>query len=409
MLLTVSKRLEFSASRRLFVSAWSEKENLAAFGPETSARFGSGRNYVAYFVFTGRVDPVNGMLMNISELKERAGEILHRDFDHKFLNGDNPAFAKEVPTAENVAGELFLRVGERFRGATAQLVACHLSESNDRSATAYARGAVESNHWFEFSAGGSTSSPKLSAAENEKLFGAATKLHGHNYRCRVTFRRDSSGASTVPLVRYEDIKRCFDGLRSELDYRNLNTEVPALQGSAITTETIAMIILDRCRNAGPLSRVRLFERDDFFAEAWADDGIFLGMRRPFFAAHRLHVPGLSEKENLDLYGKCNNRAGHGHQYLVEATVGGEFDARSGVVGDFAELSNAIERAIAPWQNRHLDLETEDFREVPSTGENIVRALWPRLDAGLKQQLVRLRLWETANNCFTLRRNALPGP
>ena len=57
MLLTVSKRLEFSASRRLFAPDWSEAENRAAFGPETTARYGTGRNYVAYFVFTGEVDP----------------------------------------------------------------------------------------------------------------------------------------------------------------------------------------------------------------------------------------------------------------------------------------------------------------------------------------------------------------
>ena len=80
MLLTVSKRLEFSASRRLFVPDWSDKENRAAFGPETFAKFGTGRNYVAWFVFTGPVDSVNGMLMNISEIKERAGEVLHARF-----------------------------------------------------------------------------------------------------------------------------------------------------------------------------------------------------------------------------------------------------------------------------------------------------------------------------------------
>jgi hypothetical protein len=51
----------------------------------------------------------------------------------------------------------------------------------------------------------------------------------------------------------------------------------------------------------------------------------------------------------------------------------------------------------------LNLETEDFRGEPSTGENIVRALWPKIDNRVNQQLVRLRLWETANNRFTLRR------
>src|SRR5437588_5279273 len=110
MLLTVSKRLEFSASRRLFVSRWSDSENLAAFGSESSARYGTGRNYIAYFIFSGRVDPVTGMLINISEIKKRAGEIVDDRFDHKFLNEDNPAFRESPPTTENNARELFTAV-----------------------------------------------------------------------------------------------------------------------------------------------------------------------------------------------------------------------------------------------------------------------------------------------------------
>src|SRR5215468_8825960 len=103
MLLTVSKRLEFSASRRLHVDDWSEEENLAVFGPETNARYGSGRNYTAYFVFTGPVIPATGMLINISEIKERAGRVLRDRFDHKFLNQDNPFFSDVPATTENVA------------------------------------------------------------------------------------------------------------------------------------------------------------------------------------------------------------------------------------------------------------------------------------------------------------------
>ena len=400
MLLTVSKRLEFSASRRLFVSDWSDKENQAAFGPETSAKFGTGRNYVAWFVFTGPVDPVNGMLMNISEIKERAGEVLHDGFDHKFLNRDNDAFRITAPTPENVARELFLRVEERFRGVAARLVACHLQESKDRSATYYSDGSADANYWLEFSAGGRTISSELSEAENKDRFGEATNIHGHNYRSRVTFRR---GPIDAPFIRFDDVESCLAAIRSELDYRDLNMDVPALSRSAVTTETIAMLILERCKSAGPANRVRLHERDDFFAEAWQDGSLFLGMRTPFFAAHRLHVKSISQEENLALYGKCNNPGGHGHQYLIEATVGGEFDRRSGTLANFSSIRDAIAAAIAPWENRHLDLETGDFSEVPSTGENIVRVLWPRLDAGLSQQLVRLRLWETPNNRFTLRR------
>ena len=149
MLLTVSKRLEFSASRRLFVKEWSEAQNLAAFGPETSARYGTGRNYVAYFVFSGTVDSATGMLMNISEIKERVGRVLHDGFDHKFLNEDNPAFANVPPTAENIARELFADAAPLFKEGKARLVACHLSESEERSATFFANGIAEANYWFE--------------------------------------------------------------------------------------------------------------------------------------------------------------------------------------------------------------------------------------------------------------------
>src|ERR1700704_1511469 len=115
MLLTVSKRLEFSASRRLFVKEWSEAENLAAFGPETSARYGTGRTYVAHFIFSGIVDSATGMLMNISDIKERVGRVLPDGFDHKFLNGDNSAFAALPPTVENIARQLFTDAAPLFQ------------------------------------------------------------------------------------------------------------------------------------------------------------------------------------------------------------------------------------------------------------------------------------------------------
>ena len=82
MLLTVSKRLEFSASRRLFVPEVERTGKFAAFGPETAARYGTGRNYVAYFILSGDPNPANGMLVNIAEIKKRAGKVIAANFDH---------------------------------------------------------------------------------------------------------------------------------------------------------------------------------------------------------------------------------------------------------------------------------------------------------------------------------------
>ena len=398
MLLTVSKRLEFSASRRLFVKEWTEAENAAAFGSETSARYGTGRNYVAYFVFSGAVDPATGMLMNISEIKERAGQVLHDGFDHKFLNEDNPAFASVVPTPENVARELYVAAAPLFSGGEAQLVACHLSESEERSATYYAHGTSDSHHWFDFSAARQTASPHLSQTENENLFGSAASPfgHGHNYRARVTLR----GKNIAP----EEFARCLASVRTELDHKNLNREVARLSNQPITTESLARYIYRRVGETAAVHRVRLHERPDFFAEYWTGDHFFLGLRAPFGAAHCLHSKQLSAEENAALYGKCNNARGHGHLYITEATVGGTFDERSGALMNFDALQAGVWAALEPWQNKHLDLEMEEFADRTSTGENIVQALWPQFDSHLEGRLVRLRLWETANNRFTLRKS-----
>ena len=402
MLLTVSKRLEFSASRRLHVDGWSESENLSAFGPETNARHGSGRNYIAYFVFTGPVDPTTGMLINISEIKERAGKIVRERFDHKFLNEDNPAFGDVPPTAENIARQLYLDVAPLFSDVEAKLCACHLAECPERSATYYSTGACEANFWFEFSAARKTMSPLLSAEENISLFGESVSVHGHNYRARLTFRTERCDGKG-PLVRFDAIHVCVRALRSELDHQHLNEEVMGLKNRPVTTESLAGYIYERVSTMMPLQRVRLHERSDFFAEAWESSMMFLGLQVPFHAAHRLHSATLSDTQNARLYGKCNNPRGHGHRYLTETTIGGEYSARSGMLYDFVAFRNAIEESLEPWRDRHLDLETEDFRDAPSTGENIVRALWPKIDNRLNQQLVRLHLWETANNRFTLRR------
>src|SRR5215471_9184160 len=206
MLLTVSKRLEFSSSRRLFVSRWSENENIAAFGEETRAEHGTGRNYVADFIFSGRVDPVTGMLINIIEIKRRAGEIVDNQFDHKFLNEDNPAFRNVVPTAENIARQLFTDVAPLFFDVDAKLVAVHLIETPDRSATFYIDGVCEANYWFEFSAARQTMSSRLTAAGNARLFGESTAVHGHNYRARLAFRKETPEG---PIVQQHEVDLCI--------------------------------------------------------------------------------------------------------------------------------------------------------------------------------------------------------
>jgi 6-pyruvoyltetrahydropterin/6-carboxytetrahydropterin synthase len=69
-----------------------------------------------------------------------------------------------------------------------------------------------------------------------------------------------------------------------------------------------------------------------------------------------------------------------------------------------ELNNILQKAIADWDYKHLELETAEFKRTPSTGENIVQILWQKLLPELGERLYRIRLWETPNNRFTLRKS-----
>jgi 6-pyruvoyltetrahydropterin/6-carboxytetrahydropterin synthase len=400
MLLTVSKRIDFSASRRLFNASLSSDENRRLFGDESTARYGTGRNYAAYFIFSGQIDATTGMLINISDIKTRAGVVTNERYDHRFLNDDNASFQKLVPTTENVASQIFKDVSPLFTNEPARLVAIHLRESPERSATAYADGTVEANYWFEFSAARQTRSPRLSDAENQNLFGVSVHEHGHNYRTRLTLSGNEQ--SRAPFIPAHDISDLILSLRAKLDHKNLSQDVEVLRDRPTTTESLARFIL-QVTSANAVTRVRLHEREDFFAEAWRAGETYLGMRRSFSAAHRLHVPSFSEERNTELFSKCNNPRGHGHRYVTEATIGGEYDMRTGALYSFERMRDAIDQTLGGWHDKHLDLETPEFRSHPSTGENIVRALWSKLDSALEQRLVRLRLWETDNNRFTVRR------
>src|SRR5207253_8896227 len=198
------------------------------------------------------------MLINISEIKERAGQIIQDRYDHRFLNEDNPAFQDTVPTAENICRQLLDDVALLFSGDSARLVAVHLRETPERSATAYADGPIEANYWFDFSAARRTISPHLSASENEKLFGVSTAEHGHNYRARLTLRAESVSPDPA-LGRQEEISALLRSLRAQLDHKYLNRDVDAISGKPITTESLAGVILQSGSGKVPLHRVRLHE------------------------------------------------------------------------------------------------------------------------------------------------------
>ena len=409
MYLTVSKRFEFSSSVRPYLVDWSERENLAYYGPGSSAKHGYGNNYTAYFIFHGPVDPKTGMLVDLAIIKPRILELEAQRYDHKFINADTPPFDRIPPTPENLAAYLLKDAQQLFDDLSAKVVACHLGETPDSGATSYADGRIEREHWIDFSAARRTFSPHLSDAENTVLFGVASSPmgHGHHYRLRATLSGQIS-PEFGQFVGFDKSSAALESLRTILDHKNLNEEVPALSGSPITTECLARFAFQQLSSSLPVARVKLYETPDFFVEYRADHQFTMSYELPFHAAHRLHSQSLDARENRLVYGKCNNPAGHGHRYRVEATVGGDFDERSGTLFNLIDLQSGLAKSLEPWQYKHLEMETAEFTDNPSTGENICHVLWPRVNHHLSERLMRLRIWETPNNRFTLRNDPKGG-
>jgi 6-pyruvoyltetrahydropterin/6-carboxytetrahydropterin synthase len=131
--------------------------------------------------------------------------------------------------------------------------------------------------------------------------------------------------------------------------------------------------------------------------------IYLTRRATFSASHYYWNPAWSAEKNEQVFGRCANRNGHGHNYTLEVTVAGEPDPVTGFVVDLKWLRDAIDREVlAAWDHRHLNLEAPEFAASDSatiipTTENLAIAAWKRLAPAMQSadaRLSRIRIYET---------------
>jgi 6-pyruvoyltetrahydropterin/6-carboxytetrahydropterin synthase len=126
----------------------------------------------------------------------------------------------------------------------------------------------------------------------------------------------------------------------------------------------------------------------------------LTRRYVFSASHRLHCDELSEAENREVYGKCNNPYGHGHNYALEVTVSGQVDQKTGMICNLVDLDQAVRREVLD-RFDHMNLnDREEFRSAVPTTENLSEAIFHILKQTFKAaHLEKIRLEETAMNSF----------
>lgn len=127
--------------------------------------------------------------------------------------------------------------------------------------------------------------------------------------------------------------------------------------------------------------------------------IKVSRKEHFNAAHRLFNPSWNDEKNFKVFGKCSNPNYHGHNYELIVTLTGEPNPETGYVFDMKVLSDLIkEHVINQFDHKNLNLDTEFFKALNPTAENIAVVIWKILREKIDQSLdVKITLYETERN------------
>lgn len=252
--------------------------------------------------------------------------------------------------------------------------------------------------------------PDRSDEENRQLFGcwASRWGHGHNYVVELTVAGELD-ERTGMVVNITDVDLALKRAIRPLRDKHLTYEVPYFAQNPPTTENIARYVVAAFHReftdpAAQLTQVIVWETPTLSATWTKETDTMVALTRclDFAASHRLHAPSLTNDENVAIFGKCNNCAGHGHNYGVEVTVIGEPDPVTGMIVDLMALDALLEEEImGAYDHKNLNEDTDDFKLTNPTSENLTLAIWRRLATKIPApaKLHRVVVRETERNYF----------
>ena len=129
--------------------------------------------------------------------------------------------------------------------------------------------------------------------------------------------------------------------------------------------------------------------------------VYVTRREVFSASHRLYNKKWTEERNVEIFGKCSNVYGHGHNYILEVTVAGTVDPDTGYVIDTKELKKIIrENVVDKMDHKNLNMDVDFMTDVIPTAENIAIKVWEQLEDKITNgKLYSVKIYETENNYF----------
>ena len=121
----------------------------------------------------------------------------------------------------------------------------------------------------------------------------------------------------------------------------------------------------------------------------------------FNASHRLYNPNWSDEKNKEVFGLCSNPNYHGHNYRLDVKVVGDINPETGYVIDLGFLDELVRKEIHDrFDHSNLNLDTQEFKNLNPTGENIVVVIYNILRSKLDYKYdLQVRLYETERNYF----------
>lgn len=243
-----------------------------------------------------------------------------------------------------------------------------------------------------------------SEEENQRVFGLCSNPlgHGHDYRLEVTISGKLDTKSGI-VVNISDVNQVVKKLvEKEFDGKFLNWEHPYFETVVPTTENIINYIWNSLQDKfmpHRLHKLRLWENPFLYSEKEVGSMVQFTRKYHFSAAHRLHSEQLSDEENREIFGNCNNPYGHGHNYYLDVSVRGEIDSVTGMVINMGELDEIVHReVISKLDHKHLNYEVPELKEHNPTSEVVAMVIYNMLSPHLPK-LHKVGLWETEKNYF----------
>ena len=275
-MIQLTRKVEFEAAHFYALPGATDDENRATFGSTANLH---GHNWVLCVSVMGEVDPKTGMVVNIKEIDGLLERRIVAQLDHRCLNMDHPHFRDRLPTCENLAEFVWHELEEYVpscRLSQVRLVESDLLWAEFRGETAERSGRplMYFTRAYDFCASHRLHEPDLSPEENRRLFGKCGNPngHGHNYRVEVTVAGELDDRGMSVNLDWLNERVQADVL-DQLDFKHLNTDVPAFRKQNPTSENVVRYIYEALLpsfsgDETRLHRVRLYETH----KSWFDYG-----------------------------------------------------------------------------------------------------------------------------------------